>query len=205
MSVVTKPLPNEPQRRKREYAASVNDPAGLGPASRRVEPPCTRFQQPHDAVGFAPIELASCGGSAVQSHPSANNYHFTLPTHRTEPTSLPVWPAAGHSNIVPTPCATGHAWPVPGDSSSFVAAGGIPGADQGPAVEGFDPELEAIFANLFPDIGHGNAPGLFPHGVVQRFNSQWAGQEYDVGMTQVRLHKYFTRTGPLPRVLRRGQ
>lgn len=169
ISVVTKSPARDYAQRKRECnEASADDSAKASSSFSSIRASEPQVQQPQLVATLEPTE---------QPYPlgiRAADFDFALPVHSDELDRFPTWPALGSTSIS-TSIVNEDAWPMLG-VDPFVSSERPLGVNQ-PQPD-IDPELEAIFVNLFPDVGYGGTLSSFHHG---SFDVPWtSGSGFDV-------------------------
>lgn len=186
--MITKSPPREKRKRKR-MNTSVDDtvrPNSSFNSALMSEP---HTQRSRHMASTDPVEQPSLPEDSTTPSSSRSNHADFLPAHH-EPSQVPGWSnfdgmVASTSNITTDP------WSVPG-GNAFMGSRVAAGDDQAPPDSDIDPELEAIFANLFPDLGYGGVFGSFPQSGVGAFDPSWARSGDDAGMDHAQNNAYLT-------------
>lgn len=174
ISVVTKSQPrgDEHLKRKREQI-SVDEPPTPRPSHTGSSAGRPRSQQSPNIVDMESAEqYASPSSSTTQSPHLRSDFASALPVYSDELRRIPVWPGLEENN----------AWQMASDDT-YMGSEDLFGADLTTPM--FDPELEAIFANLIPDVTYSGAFTPFPqNGASGTFDTPFTGYNYDTRMHQ---------------------
>lgn len=165
ISVVTKSPPRGyAQRKRKRNEASADDSAKASSSFASIRASEPQVQQPQFVATMEPTEQPYTLGMRTA------DFDFALPVHSNELGRFPTWPTLGSTVTSTSSTVNEDAWSMPG-VDPFMASEGPLGVDQ-PQPD-IDPELEAIFANLFPDVGYGGTFSSFHHGGAGSFDVPW--------------------------------
>lgn len=196
ISVVTKSYSHMDEQRKRKREEYPTD-EDLDPDSVLLELPVLNVPQTPLNVGVGSTATYTSNQSSPASSSLQSDFPFPLPVHADELGQLPVWPESHDVVFRSTSSMDNSAWPATNSGSIYAESEGLLGVAWQPQ-SGFDPELEAIFANIFPDAGYGDFP-LFPSSNTgtMGFDAPSASGGYDmVGVAPVPQDGAYSPTEP---------
>ena len=137
-------------QRKRKREDTSHDTANKGEDTAQDSQPST--QRPRHSPSIALPEDPPFQPANDAMQPPSDN-EFVLPLHSDELGRLPIWQDLDGNDSAPLPGSFGNIWPMFGEEA-FVDTSGL--LDISHVSQGYDPELDAMFASFFPDIGYAN-------------------------------------------------